>query len=233
MRRRYAFLWVFVFICIGCSSKGKGFNRGELKKQIGVVNPVTDDAEIAKTLKRKSNLPKPFKLAVYFKNPVQSRVANPAWRWSEEDKEALLQMIEKLKSEKVVSQVFPIINSLVQEEDIKSVRMAAAKHGADAVLIFSGIADVDRYINHWGWTYILLAPALFVPGSKADTLFLANASMWDVRNEFLYITAESEGIDENTYIAAFGENDKFLIEKAKKNALNKLADQIEKMIKGQ
>ncbi|USN48049.1 MAG: hypothetical protein H6626_02865 [Pseudobdellovibrionaceae bacterium] len=232
MKLLQSLIWILIFACVGCASK-KGFNRGDLKEQIGVVNPVTDDTDIAKTLKKKANLPKPFKLAVYFKNPIQNGAVNSTWRWSEEDKESLIKEAEKLKEEKIVSQVFPIISSLVQEEDVKSIRMAAAKHGADAVLIISGVADVDRYINNWGWTYILLAPALFIPGSEADTLFMANASMWDVRNEFLYITAESEEIYEKTYVAAFGENDKFLIGEAKKKALEKLASQLGKMIKGQ
>ncbi len=41
-----------IFMCLGCASKG--FNRDELKKQIGVINPVTDDADIAYKAKKKA-----------------------------------------------------------------------------------------------------------------------------------------------------------------------------------
>ena len=93
------FLCMTLLSAMGCSSKG--FNRGELKKQIGIVAPVTDDADIAKTMNKKANLPKPFKLAVYFKNPIQNRSTNSTWRWSEADKESFFKTIKRLKNEKI------------------------------------------------------------------------------------------------------------------------------------
>src|SRR5690349_5978111 len=37
-----------------------------------------------------------------------------------------------------------------------------------------------------------LLPLLAAPGTELDVLFSAHAEMWDVRNEYLYLSAEAE-----------------------------------------
>lgn len=219
------------FLLVGCASKG--FNRGELKDQIGVKKLQVNDAEIKEVLKRKANLPKPFKLAVYFAKPANSLThLRTKWRWTDKDRDALKSVEEQLKKEGLVSQVIPMMDSLVKEQDIKSIRLAAAKYGADAVLVIDGVADIDRYMNKLGYSYALLIPALFVPGSEVDGLFIANASLWDVRNEFLYLTAESEGTFYENYIPVFGTKDKEIIQASKQKAMEQLSKNISDMIKG-
>lgn len=124
------------------------------------------------------------------------------------------------------------MNSLVANEDIKSIRLAASRYQADAVLIIGGVGQIDRYTNNWGWSYALLLPVFFVPGSESQTLFMTNASLWDVRNEFLYLTVESEATVPENYVAAFGKRDQELLGSAKSDALKKLATELQKMIKG-
>ncbi len=216
---------ILCFLITGCAS---GFNRGQLKQQIGVIHARFDDGDIQAAYNKKAALPKPFKLGIFFKSP-----ANEKWRWSEQDKAYVTEeLVKELKADGLVADVFPISNTLVADEDLKSLRLAAAKHQADALLIVGGGAQVDRYMNNWGWTYALLLPAFFVPGSKADTLFVANASLWDVRNEFLYLTAEAEATRSKTYVAAFGTKDKDLIVEAKLEAMSGLQTELRKMIKG-
>lgn len=215
---------------LGCASKG--FNRGELKQQIGVIKPTFDDSEIKSAYNKKANLPKPFKLGVYFKSPSPAQGAQKQWRWTEQDKSLLEEIGKELRADGVVADVFPIVSSLVQDEDLKSLRLVAAKHQADALLIVSGAGEIDRYTNNWGWSYILLIPTFFIRGSQADTLFVTNASLWDVKNEFLYLTAESEGMASDKYAAAFGKNDKELLDEAKTKSLTLLKDELKKMIKG-
>jgi hypothetical protein len=212
-----------------CASKG--FNRGALKDEIGVTKPVYDDKEIKEAYNKKTNLPKPFKLAVYFKT-AEGKRGQSDWRWSEEDKAQFDEIGAELKKKGIVSDVFPLISSLVTSDDLHALRLVAAKHGADALLVVTGAADIDRYINGWGWSYALLLPALFVPGSKADTLFMASATMWDVKNEYLYLTAETEATTSDTYIAAFGKKDKDLINAAKSQAGGKLKAELTRMIEG-
>jgi hypothetical protein len=224
------FLLPIAMVVTGCASKG--FNRGALEEQIGVQKPVVNEKEIKDILSKKPNLPKPFKLAVYFKRPGQKGQSKPKWRWTDQDKDLILQISKELKLENTISEVFPILGNLVVDEDLKSIRIAAAKHNADAVIIVDGAGDMDKYINNWGWSYILLVTTAFVPGSESDTLFLTSASMWDVRNEYLYLSAEAEGKSSETHIALFGSKDEELIEKAKTASLQNLKNNIINMVKG-
>lgn len=214
---------------MGCASKG--FNRGSLKEQAAVNKPSFDDKEIKEAFNKKPNLPKPFKLAVYFKGPAWKN-GSYAWRWTDQDKSSLDELAKELKDERIVSEVFPLIDSIVEETDVRSLRLTAAKHQADALLIVSGASEVDRYINKWGWSYILLVPTLFVQGSEADAIFVTSASLWDVKNGYLYLTAESEGIVKDKYAAAFGKSDKDLMNESRSVSLNNLKQELKKMIKG-
>lgn len=62
-------------------------------------------------------------------------------------------------------------------------------------------------------SYLLLT--LFVQGSEADAIFVTSASLWDVKNGYLYLTAESEGIVKDKYAAAFGKSDKDLMNESR------------------
>ncbi|MBC87657.1 MAG: hypothetical protein CL677_10825 [Bdellovibrionaceae bacterium] len=224
---------ICILICgfvVGCASSG--FNRGTLKGQLGVKTPVVTDAEIEKVLALKPNLPKTFKLGVFFKNS-DSYYQFSNWRWSDEDKNIFLNLSKKSDYSEMITEVFQILPSTISGEgDLNSIRLAAARHGADAVLIVSGVGEVDRYTNNLGWSYFLIAPALFVPGSEADALFMANATLWDVRNGYLYLTAEAESQTSNTYIAAYGKENKQLLEVSKNKALKKLDEELLKMVQG-
>lgn len=224
---------LFLSLAFVCGCKSKGFNRGELNAQLGVATPQYDDNAIKAAFAKKANLPKPFKLAVYYKTPVEINQTKAEWRWTDEDRALLEQALGDLtKDRQIVSEVFPLMNSLVANEDIKSIRLAASRYQADAVLIIGGVGQIDRYTNNWGWSYALLLPVFFVPGSESQTLFMTNASLWDVRNEFLYLTAESEATVPENYVAAFGKRDQELLGSAKSEALKKLATELQKMIKG-
>jgi hypothetical protein len=68
-----------------------------------------------------------------------------------------------------------------------------AKHGADAVLVIKGVAEVDRYVNPSAILNLLILPGYFVPASHRDALFMMRAAIWDVANEFLYLSVDAEG----------------------------------------
>jgi hypothetical protein len=213
---------------MGCASKG--FNRGSLNEQLGVGVPNYDNKEIEESFAKKGNLPKKIKLGVYFKPPERDYKSD--WRWTEQDKALLADIAADLIKRGIATDVFPIIDSLVPDRNLKSLRGVAAKHQADAVLVISGAAEVDRYNNSWALTYIAIAPMLFVPGNEVETLFVANAALWDVRNEFLYMTAESEATIKRSYTPPFGTTDKELVALTKTEAVSKLNGEIKKMFAG-
>jgi hypothetical protein len=221
-------IFLSFFLISGCTSS-RGFNRGELRTGLGELATDTSDAEIAKTLSLKPQLPFPFTIGVYFKEP-ENKNGNQSvpWHWSEDDKEKILATAAKLQTSGQVSKVFTIHSSLVSGTDLRSLRLAAAQHGADALLVVSGANDADHYNNKWSWTYLALATMLFVPADQLDVLFLSRAALWDVRNQYLYMTAEAEGAKSQTRPAAFTDEREALAE-AKTESLRGLGAEIARM----
>ena len=226
-------LSVLLILSITSCKSMTGFNRGELREAIGEKAVVTD-ADVTKALSLKAQLPKPFKIGVFFKNPDfrSSRFNNndtAKWIWTDEDKNKILSLNQEKILGDEVSQIFVISDATVSNTDLKSLRLAAAHHGADALLVVNGINDVDEYKNSWTWTYIALVTALFVPGTVTDSLFMVRAAMWDVRNEFLYMTAESESVKSRTRPAAFSPAREITLE-AKAEAIDKIRQEIFSML---
>lgn len=178
---------LLLLMLTACASS-RGFDRGGMRSQISGQNQVTEE-EIGKVLDLKPQLALPFRLAIYFAPPS----SGGRWNWVGEDKDLLLGIGAELKKKGVVSEVMVINDALVEGVDNKAIRMAAARAGADAVLVVNGASDIDRYNNFLAYSYFLLITPFFIPGTEADGLFMVNASMWDVRNRFLYLSSESEG----------------------------------------
>lgn len=230
-------IFLLVFILQSACTSG-GFNRGELKTILGVDKPIYDDATIEKEFRKKANLPKPFKLAVYFKNPKENvsweyakEKKQQPWRWEGNDKKILADIATDLKAEGVAD-VFPLVSSVVDGDDIKSLRLAAAKHHADALMVISGAAQIERGFNDLGWTYLFILPMIMVPANQANSLFIANATIWDVRNEFIYLTAEAESTETFDSTVLDMKNDKEIYANAKTKALAELKTELVGMVKG-
>lgn len=200
----------------GCVTS-KGFDRGNLRSQIRDEKVVTDE-EIQKTLALKPQLPDPYRLAIYFAPPRLNRWYGRTWDWRHEEKDMIMALAGELKAAGAVSDVTFFNDDMLEGTDNRAIRLAAARTGADAVMIIRGTSDIDRYNNVFGYTYLLLVTPLFVPGTVADGLFMANASMWDVRNQYLYLFAEAEGNSRQTRPAVFIQESE-LIKAAKTDAL--------------
>ena len=225
--------WISILcaVCVAAGCSKSAFKREDLAEQIGVKMPVYDESEIRKEFEKKPNLPNPFKVGVYFKTPATPKGSVEAWRWTEKDKAFLDDFQADLKAQGVTAEVFPILHHVVKDEDLRALRMTAARHHADALLVVAGAGEIERGFNNWGWTYMFILPALVIPASETETLFMTNATLWDVRNEYLYMTAEAEGIVGETHAAAFGKKDKDLLNEAKSRSLANLKGELAKMFK--
>lgn len=215
-----------ILLITSCSTR-RGFNREDLKEQLNDRTAVKD-IDIKQKSDKKAQLPKPFKVGIYFQEPVQKSEEN-LWDWAEADKQKILSAVERFKNNGEISKVFMISPAMASGTDLRSLRAAAAQQGADALIIVSAVNDVDQYTTQWAWTYIALFPALFVPASVSDVLFISRAVMWDVRNEFLYLTAESEVLINRKYPAVFRQ-DKKQIQDAKNDSLIGLKTELEKRL---
>jgi hypothetical protein len=195
IERRSALLGgAFVAICcwLGASCASTGMDRGaEIRLPEGAA-PVTDNAEIERELGRRPQLPEHVRLGVYFRPPPRDDGdARAKWRWTMEDRTKVVAAGEDLPS----VELFPLSDTVVDGTTVEALRLAAARHGADALLVVDGGYEQASSTNGWAVSYALLVPVLFAPGGELETVFRANAAMYDVRNGYLYMTAESETED--------------------------------------
>lgn len=217
---------ILLFLESGCASSN-GFNRPELRTQLEPKAVITEN-DIQQAFDAKPQLPKPFKLVVYFRETraVPFRYM-PYWdlSWKPEDKDRFIKQLDKLTKLGEVSEIILLNDSVVEGQDNKALRLAAARTGADAVLICSAAADIDRYNNKLGPTYALIAPCFFIPGTEINALVMMNATMWDVRNNYLYLSVEAENTLHKTVPAIYN-NEQLMINDAKPAALDALSREV-------
>jgi hypothetical protein len=215
--------FVLLMALISCASP-RGFDRGELQNDVSPDALVTEE-EIQRVIDLKPQLPRPFKLGIYLAHPI-SRHWRSSWDWRPSDKDAILGVGKSLQRTGLVSETIFISPATAQDEKLKSVRLAAARHGVDAVLVVSGVSDIDRYNNALGVAYALIVTPLFVPGTIVDGIFISHAGLWDVRNGFLYASVETDGESSTTGPAAFVD-EAMVVRDAKERSIASMAEAIQ------
>lgn len=213
---------------VSCASSG--FDRGKLRARLNTQTKEIMDEDIKKAYKIKSQIQFPLRLAIYF-DPMEDE-SNPyrrfrmkSWRWDEEDQKKLLNVKEQLIASGILSELIIIPNSVIQGTTLKHIRLAAARYQADAVLVIRAGAEVDRYYNPLSVLYITIIGMWMFPGSHYDALFMIEGTMWDVGNEYLYLTAGSEGTFGQVRPEGFIE-EKDVILPAKKEAVEKFSQEL-------
>lgn len=226
-------VFAVALIVSGCSS-ARGFDRGALSKALAPAAPATEE-DIQRVLDLRPQLPRPFKLGIFFRLGTDTATdrypyRREVWSWQPSDKQKILDIGQSLQGDGRVTETVFISAETSAGQDLKSIRLAAARHGVDAVLVVSGVADVDRYNNALGPTYALIVTPLFVPGTVVDALFVSHAGLWDVRNEFLYSSAEADGLASQTRPAAMAREDT-VISLARQRSIAQLSESVEQHIR--
>jgi hypothetical protein len=173
----------------GCGGSA-GFQQSTPREPVSAP-PQVNDGEVAAAFGLRAQLPRPYRLGVVFRDPPGELAESP-WRWEPEQRQELLRKLEALERSGEVASVFTITRGTVAGDDLHAIRVAAARHGADAVLVVSGEDEAEHDWNAWAASYVALLPVLFAPAAELQVRFVAHAELWDVRNEFLYMAAEGE-----------------------------------------
>ena len=185
--RSFIVLTALLFTACGGST---GFHQAAVRDAVSKA-PETNEGEVAAAFALRPQLPKPYRLGVFFR-PNPDAPEEAAWRWEPQHKRAILGIGKALRASGEVADVFAIDRATAVGDDLRSIRIAAARHGADAVLVVSGDEEVRTDLNAWAASYFALLPMLFAPGSELEVRFSTHAEMWDVRNEYLYLSTEAE-----------------------------------------
>jgi hypothetical protein len=189
-RSRASLTLACLWLCACAASTG--FHQPTPREPATLTAPTVNEDQVRAAFELRPQLPKPYRLGVFFRTPADDSV-DALWRWDAAHKHAVLEFSKAVRKSGEVADVFAIDSATSAGDDLRAIRIAAARHGADAVLVVSGRDEARRSSNAWAASYVALLPMLFAPGSELDVTFFAHAEMWDVRNEYLYLSAEAEG----------------------------------------
>jgi hypothetical protein len=210
-------LLVPVLLC-GCVT---GFDRDALRERLNDGTLQSPDAAIVEARGLKPQLRFPCRIAVYLKPEGHD------WRWTPEDKAAMEGWTGALKKDGIAADVFPLPEMLAgkgEKGDLKELRLAAAKCGADVLLVIHGAADTLRHMNPLAVFNLTIVGGYVVPGSSRDSLFMLEGVLVDVDNGYVYTGIQAEGtgkIMRPTFVI----EDKDAIAVAKSKALAQFGDE--------
>jgi len=170
----------------GCAH---GFDRNALRERLNDGTLQSTDADIAAARALKPQLRLPCRMAVYLQ-PSRER----DWHWTPEDRAAMEQWVATLKQEGIVADVIPLPEMLVKDGNLKELRLAAARCGADVLFVVHGAAQTDSYKNFAAVFDVTVVGGFVVPGSHKDTLFLMEGLLLDVENGYIYTGVQAEGV---------------------------------------
>lgn len=178
-------LFAPLFLC-GCA---QGFDRAALQERLNDGSIQMPDEAIAAARAMKPQLRFPCRIAVYLQSSDRTE-----WRWTNEDRAAMETTAKTLIQEGIASQVFPLPEMLAGKGDVKELRLAAAKCGADVLLVIHGAAQTDSYKNAASVFDLTIVGGFLIPGSNKDSLFMMEGILLDVDNGFIYAGVQSEGV---------------------------------------
>ncbi len=193
-----------------------GVTRNAIQERLNDGSLQTSDTAISDIRGLKPQLQFPCRIALYLK-PGQSD-----WRWTPEDKAAMQQWAAELKREGIASDVFPLPDLLVStndgKTDVKALRLAAARCGADALFVVHGASQTESHQNFAAVFDLTIVGGFVIPASHRDSLFRIEGVLLDVDNGFIYTTVQAEG-EGKIMRPTFVIEDKDAVEKAKVKAL--------------
>jgi hypothetical protein len=219
-------LWKFLPIAFpvlltGCF--GYGLSRDALQERLNDGSLQTTDTAIADVRGLKPQLQFPCRIALYMK-PGQHD-----WRWTPEDKASMQQWAAALKNEGIASEVFPlpelVVNNSDGKTDVKALRIAAARCGADALFVIHGAAQTESHQNFASVFDITIIGGYVIPSSHRDSLFMIEGVLLDVDNGYIYTAVQAEG-EGKIMQPSFVVEGKEAVQKAKARALKQFGDEV-------
>ena len=218
------FVWKFLPLVVpvlqlGCA---QGLDRNALQERLNDGSLQSPDTAIADVRGLKPQLQFPCRIAIYLK-PGQHD-----WRWTPEDKAEMQQWAAELKREGIVSDVFPLPELLISKDakmDVKALRLAAAKCGADALFVIHAAAQTDSYKNFATVFDLTILGGYVIPASHRDSLFMLEGVLLDVDNGYIYTAVQAEG-EGKIMRPTFVIEDKDAVVKAKAKALSQFSDEV-------
>ena len=217
--------WLALALGLSGCLTSRGFNRNLLETQLneGSAKITEDEIKHIKTLEAQLHFP--CRIAVALKR------GSSCWRWTPKDRQCMEAWSDALRKEGIASDVIYMSTMFSQGDNLQELRAAAAKHGADALLVLKGAAVTDSYMNPAALFNVTVVGGFVVPGSHRDALFVMEGGLVDVNNGFLYASMEAEG-EGHTLAPTFIIEERDAIERAKHEALVAFGPELMRRLRG-
>ncbi len=216
-------LALIVALSAGCANS-QGFNRAAMIEALHVNLP--PDQNNRPPASQDSRLSPPFRLGVFFvDHNIPAGQSIRKVEWLSADRDQLFRELGPLRDERILTDTFVLMDATLRGEDIRIIRRAGARYGADMVLIVGGAAAIDRYNNRHAWLYPTLIGAYLAPGTESNALVMTTGALWAVRSERPISIQTVEGISKLVGSAVMVEDDAALKE-AKERAIQALGMRI-------
>lgn len=216
-------LALIVTVSAGCASS-QGFNRAAMFETLHLDSSTEEDGQpIANQVSRFSS---PFRLGVFFvDHNIPPGQSIRKVEWLSADRGQLLHDLAPLQGDHILMDTFVLMDATLRGEDIRAIRQAGARYGADLVLIIDGVAAIDRYNNRSAWWYPTLIGAYLARGTESHALVMTTGILWAVRSEWHAPLQRAEEAAKLVGPAAFVE-DTAALEEARKRAIEAISKRI-------
>jgi rhombotail lipoprotein len=220
-------VWSLIFLLVtGCASHE--FDRAAMRETLD-VDPIPSAIPVPESQLLSDqgvHLSTPFRLGVFFMNrdfPNMQSIRKVEWLTM--DREQLLRQLAPLRDERILEDIFVLMDATLRGESVRGIRQVGARYGADLVLIVDGTAAVNRRNNRYASLYPTLLGAYLVPGTESDALVMATGRLWAVRSEWHTPIQTVEGVSEVVGSTVLVE-DSAALQEAKERAIQALGMRI-------
>ncbi len=215
-RRRLAMLTVLTVtaLSLGCATRGwqPSFDRSSYKliiasetHQAAQSGPggsrLSDSAvqeEVDRLLALKPKSPVPARVLLYqVPSAGRTNISSPL-KVLELRQATGRQMRKALEATGVFGAVDFLPEILLPSDvpaDLKTVRIAAARAQADAILIYSTEAGFESRPNDWALLYLTILGTAVAPGTDATSMAVSKAVLLDVPTGYIYFVTEDYGTE--------------------------------------
>ncbi len=216
--------WSLMFLLLAGCGGSQGFNRAAMTEILHVdLIPDQNNQPLANQALRLSS---PFRLGIFFADHnIPAGQSLRKVEWLSADRGQFLREFAPLQDEHILTDTFVLMDATLRGENIRGIRQAGTRHGADMVLIVGGVAAIDRYNNRSAWLYPTMIGAYLTPGTESDALVMVTGSLWATHSEWHAPIQIVEGVSKLVGSAVLIE-DTAALQEAKKQAIQSLCERV-------
>jgi rhombotail lipoprotein len=230
MIRLASFLLPVTLMTLSGCAGSKGFDRAEMLDVMRQTVNLSGPQTAAGVTEPASTISAPFRLGLLFaQKEFPPREAIRLVDWLSQDRDLLIHALAPLRDQHILNDMIVIANPAMQNPGLPEIRKAAARYGADMIVIVTGTGAVNRYNNGYALLYPTIIGAYLAPGTVSEGLFLIEGSLWDVRSGTGYGIQGAEGTATKTGPATALEDREVLAE-AKAAAVRNFGKRLAELI---